>query len=92
MQMTLGANSKYCEQENIDEVGKESNCRIMINTNEHNDLFPEVRFRRTYSPLKRPQRPGLSQPFPSLKRSLRPVECLFLISRIIKTPQGPPNT
>jgi hypothetical protein len=63
MQMTLGANSKYCEQENIDGVEKESNCRIMINTNEHNDLFPEVRFRRTYSPSKRPQRRVFFNPF-----------------------------
>jgi hypothetical protein len=31
----------------------------MINTKEHNDLFPEVRFRRTYSPLRRLRRPGL---------------------------------
>jgi hypothetical protein len=28
----------------------------------------------------------------SLKRSLRAVECFFLISRITKTPQGPPHT
>jgi hypothetical protein len=49
----------------------------MINTNEHDDLFPEVQFQRTYSPLRRPQRPGLFQPFPSLSQSLRPVECSY---------------
>jgi hypothetical protein len=48
--------------------------------NRHGDLFPEVRFQRTYSPLKRPQRLGLFQPFHSLNRSLRPVECFFSIS------------
>jgi hypothetical protein len=38
--MTLEANSKDCEQENFRERGQEeSNHRIMINTNEHNNLF-----------------------------------------------------
>jgi hypothetical protein len=87
-----GDNSKDYEQENLERGEEESNRRIMINTNEHNDLFPKVRFRRTYSLLRRPWRPGLFQPFPSLKRSLRPVECFFLISRITKIPQGPPHT
>ncbi len=40
--------------------------------------FTEVRFSQTYSPLRRPQRPGLFQPLPSLKRSLRPNELLLL--------------
>src|SRR6187455_2295998 len=40
--------------------------------------FTEVRFSQTYSPLRRPQRPGLFQPFPSLKRSLRPSELSLL--------------
>ena len=39
--------------------------------------FTEVWFSQTYSPLRRPQRPGLFQPFPSLKRSLGPSELLF---------------
>jgi hypothetical protein len=38
--------------------------------------FTEVRFLQTYSPLRWSQRPGLFQPFPSLKRSLRPSELL----------------
>jgi hypothetical protein len=38
--------------------------------------FTEVRFLQTYSPLWS-QRPGLFQPFPSLKRSLGPSELLF---------------
>jgi hypothetical protein len=45
MRITLGANSKDYEQENFRERGKEeSNHRVMINTNEHDNLFPEVRF------------------------------------------------
>jgi hypothetical protein len=36
--------------------------------------FTEVRFLQTYSPLRWSQRPCLFQPFPSLKRSLRPSE------------------
>jgi hypothetical protein len=32
----------------------------------------------TYSPLRRPQRPGLFQPLPSLKRSLGPSELSLL--------------
>ena len=40
--------------------------------------FTEVRFSQTYSPLRRPQRPGLFQPLPSLKRSLGPSELLLL--------------
>jgi hypothetical protein len=36
--------------------------------------FTEVLFLQTYSPLRWSQRPGLFQPFPSLKRSLRPSE------------------
>jgi hypothetical protein len=53
--------------------------------------FTEVRFFQTYSPLRWSQRPGLFQPFPSLKRSLRPRELLFSINRNAKFPQGPPH-
>jgi hypothetical protein len=53
--------------------------------------FTEVRFLQTYSPLRWSQRPGLFQPFPSLKRSLRPSELLFSIKRDTKFPQGPPH-
>jgi hypothetical protein len=42
--------------------------------------FTEVRFLQTYSPLRWPQRPGLFQPFPSLKRSPRPSELFSLIN------------
>jgi hypothetical protein len=53
--------------------------------------FTEVRFLQTYSPLRWSQRPGLFQPFPSLKRSPRPSELLFSINRDTKSPQGPPH-
>jgi hypothetical protein len=53
--------------------------------------FTEVRFLLTYSPLRWSRRPGLFQPFPSLKRSLRPSELLFSIKRNTKFPQGPPH-
>jgi hypothetical protein len=53
--------------------------------------FTEVRFLQTYSPLRWSQRPGLFQPFPSLKRSLRPSELLFSIKRDTESPQGPPH-
>jgi hypothetical protein len=46
--------------------------------------FTEVRFLQTYSPLRWSQRPGL-------KRSLRPSELLFSITRDTKSPQGPPH-
>jgi hypothetical protein len=59
------------------EKRKETNRVIKININGHDDLFPEVRFQRTYSPLRRPQRSGIFQPFPSLNQSLRPLECFF---------------
>jgi hypothetical protein len=42
--------------------------------------FTEVRFLQTYSPLRWSQRPGLFQPFTSLKRSPRPTELFSLIN------------
>jgi hypothetical protein len=53
--------------------------------------FTKVRFLQTYSPLRWSQRLGFFQPFPSLKRSLRPSELLFSIKRNTKFPQGPPH-
>jgi hypothetical protein len=53
--------------------------------------FTEVWFLQTYSPLRWSQRPGLFQPFPSLKRSPRPSELLFSIKRDTKSPQGSPH-
>jgi hypothetical protein len=55
--------------QNKSQANKESDTRI---------CFTEVRFSQTYSPLRWSQRPGLFQPFPSLKWSLRPSELLLL--------------
>jgi hypothetical protein len=54
--------------------------------------FTEVWFLQTYSPLRWSQRPGLFQPFPSLKRSPRPSE-LFLLNQTgsLRPLQGPPQ-
>jgi hypothetical protein len=77
---------------NLEREEREETNRVMkINTNEHGDLFPVVQFQGTYSLLRRPQRLGLFQPFPSLIQSLRPVECFFLITGVTKTPQGSPH-
>ena len=54
---------------NKSQANKECDTRI---------CFTEVRFSQTYSPLRWSQRPGLFQPFPSLKRSLGPSELLLL--------------
>jgi hypothetical protein len=53
--------------------------------------FTEVRFLQTYSTLRWSRRPGLFQPFLSLKRSLRPSELLFSINWDTKSQQGPPH-
>src|SRR5699024_12653602 len=64
--------------QNKSQANKESDTRI---------CFTEVRFSQTYSPLRRPQRPGLFQPLPSLKRSLGPSELSLLKSTGNKTPR-----
>jgi hypothetical protein len=66
MRITLGSNSKQYEQENFREreEREETNRVMKINTNEHDDLFPEVWFQRTYSPLRRPKGRVYSNPFP----------------------------
>jgi hypothetical protein len=53
--------------------------------------FTEVRFSQTYSPLRWSQRPGLFQPFPSLKRSLGPSDLFFSINWNTKFSQGSPH-
>jgi hypothetical protein len=77
---------------NINE--SERGCRNKLQANKECDTricFTEVRFLQTYSPLRWSQRPGLFQPFPSLKRSLGPSELLFSINLNTKFPQGPPH-
>jgi hypothetical protein len=63
--------------QNKSQANKECDTRI---------CFTEVRFSQTYSPLRWSQRPGLFQPFPSLKRSLGLSELLFSINRNTKFP------
>ena len=53
--------------------------------------FTEVRFLQTYSPLRRPQRPGLFQPFPLSNGPSDRVSFLFSITWNTKFPQGPPQ-
>jgi hypothetical protein len=69
-------------RENKSQANKEWDTRI---------CFTEVRFSQTYSPLRWSLRPGLFQPFPSLKRSLGPSELLFSINWEPNFPQGPPH-
>ena len=68
--------------QNKSQANKECDTRI---------YFTEVRFLQTYSPLRWSQRPGLFQPFPSLKRSLGPNELFFSITWNTKFPQGSPH-
>jgi hypothetical protein len=68
--------------QNKSQANKE--CDTMI-------CFTEVRFSQTYSTLRWSQRPGLFQPFPSLKRSLGPSELLLLNQTGINFVQGPPH-
>jgi hypothetical protein len=65
------------EGENKSQANKKCDTQI---------CFTEVRFSQTYSPLRRPQRPGLFQPLPSLKRSLGPSELLLLKQLEYKVP------
>jgi hypothetical protein len=54
--------------------------------------FTEVRFLQTYSPLRRPQRPGLFQPFPLSNGPSDRVSFSSQIKAGNKTsPQGPPH-
>jgi hypothetical protein len=46
---------------------------------------------QTYSPLRRPQRPGLFQPFPLSNDPTDRVSFLFSITWNTKFPQGPPQ-
>jgi hypothetical protein len=47
MQITLGANSNQYEQGNFYREERGERNQVEINTNEHSDLFTEVRFQRT---------------------------------------------
>jgi len=68
--------------ENKSQANEECDTRI---------CFTEVRFLQTYSPLRRPQRPGLFQPFPLSNDPTDRVSFLFSITWNTKFPQGPPH-
>jgi hypothetical protein len=53
--------------------------------------FTEVRFLQTYSSLRRPQRPGLFQPFPLSNDPTDRMSFLFSITWNTKFLQGPPQ-
>ena len=68
--------------QNKSQANKECDTRI---------CFTEVRFLQTYSPLRRPQRPGLFQPFPLSNDPTDRVSFLFSITWNTKFPQGSPQ-
>ena len=68
--------------QNKSQANKECDTRI---------CFTEVRYSQTYSPLRRPQRSGLFQPFPLSNDPTDRVSFLFSITWNTKFPQGPPQ-
>jgi hypothetical protein len=62
---------------------EEANHKVLINTNERGDLFPEVPPRRIYVPIEEATKAGSLSTLPSLKRSRRPVEFAPLITRTL---------
>ena len=68
--------------ENKSQANEECDTRI---------CFTEVRYSQTYSPLRRPQRSGLFQPFPLSNDPTDRVSFLFSITWNTKYPQGPPQ-
>jgi hypothetical protein len=75
---------------------RERGCKNKSQANKECDTricFTEVRFSQTYSPLRRPQRPGLFQPFPLSNGPSDRVSFSSQIKAGNKTsPQGPPHT
>jgi hypothetical protein len=62
---------------------EEANRKVLINTNEHGDLFPEVPPRKMYVPVEEATKAESLSTLPSLKRSRRPVEFVPLITRTL---------
>jgi hypothetical protein len=90
--INLSTTTSRVSVRNMNESEREGKKQIAANKERDTMIcFTEVRFLQTYSLLRWSQRPGLFQPFPSLKRSLRPSELLFSIKRDTKSPQGPPH-
>jgi hypothetical protein len=73
--MNLSTTTSRVSVRNINESEREGENKSQANSESDTMIcFTEVRFLQTYSPLRWSQRPGLFQPFHSLKRSLRPSE------------------
>jgi hypothetical protein len=68
--------------ENKSQANEECDTRI---------CFTEVRYSQTCSPLRRPQRSGLFQPFPLSNDPMDRVSFLFSITWNTKFPQGLPQ-
>jgi hypothetical protein len=72
---TLSTTTSRVSVRNITESEREDENKSQANEADDTLIcFIEVRFLQTYSLLRWSQRPGLFQPFPSLKRSPRPSE------------------
>jgi hypothetical protein len=91
--INLSTTTSRVSVRNMNDSEREGEKQIKSNNKEGDTriCFTEVRFLQTYSPLRWSQRPGLFQPFPSLKWSLGPSELLFSIKRDTKSSQGPPH-
>jgi hypothetical protein len=78
---------------NINESARER-VKNKSQANEESDTricFTEVRFLQTYSPLRRPQRSGLFQPFPLSHGPSDRMSFSSQISWESNFPQGPPH-
>jgi hypothetical protein len=92
MRITLGANSKQCEQENFSDRGEGQNKSNDKDQNKWTRRFvSRGSVPKNLLPVEEATKAGsISTLSLSLNRSLRPVEC-FLISRVPETPQGSPH-
>jgi hypothetical protein len=90
--INLSTTTSRVSVRNVNESAREGEKQIASKHRvRHKDLFYRCSVLANLPPLRWSQRPGLFQPFPSLKRSLRPSELLFSIKRNTKFPQGPPH-
>jgi hypothetical protein len=82
MQITLVANSK-----NVSKRGEGRNKSSDEDQHKWTRRFDSRgSVPKNLLPIEEATKAGLFQPFPSLNRSLRSIECFFLITRVTKTP------
>jgi hypothetical protein len=72
--MTFGSKHKSIVSKETLERGKRQTNQMGIDTSEHDDLFYRGLVLKNLVPIEEATKVGLFQPFPSLKRSLRPDE------------------